>query len=41
MGRHQPPGWGQRRRFVVALLGIAALAFATMALVAFLFPAAD
>lgn len=41
MGRHQPPGWGHQRRFIVALLGIAALAFATMALVAFLFPAAD
>lgn len=38
MGRHQPPGWGHQRRFIVALLGIAVLAFAIMTLVALLFP---
>lgn len=38
MGRHQPPGWGHRRRFVVALLGIALLALAVMTLVALVFP---
>jgi hypothetical protein len=38
MGRHQPPGWGHERRFIVALLGIAVLAFAVLALVALLFP---
>jgi hypothetical protein len=38
MGQHKPPGWGHRRRFLVAFAGILALAFATMALVAFLFP---
>ena len=40
MGRHQSAGWGHRRRFLVALVGIAALAFATMAIVVFLFPEA-
>jgi hypothetical protein len=38
MGRHKPQGWGHRWRFVVAFAGIVALAFATMAIAALLFP---
>ncbi len=38
MGRHQSPGWGHRRRFLVAFVGIVALAFAAMAIVALIFP---
>jgi hypothetical protein len=40
MGRHKPPGWGYQRRFLVAFVGIVALAFATMAVIALLFPPA-
>lgn len=38
MGRHKPPGWGHRGRFLVAFAGILALAFVTMVVVALLFP---
>jgi hypothetical protein len=38
MGRHESPGWGHRRRFLVAVLGIVALGFAAMAVVALIFP---
>jgi hypothetical protein len=37
MGRHEPMGWGHRRRFVIALAGIAALAFAALAIVALIY----
>jgi hypothetical protein len=40
MAKHNPPGWGHRRRFLVALVGIVALAFVTMAVVALIFPEA-
>ena len=42
MGRHQsgwlPPGWGQKHRFVIAVVAVLALAFAALVLVAWLFP---
>lgn len=41
MGRHQPRGWGHRRRFVVAFVGLVAIAFLTMAVVALLYPNAS
>jgi hypothetical protein len=41
MGRHQsgwlPPGWDHRQRFVIAFVGIVALAFAALAVVALIF----
>jgi hypothetical protein len=40
MGRHQsgwlPPGWGHKHRFVIAFVGIVALAFAALAVAALL-----
>lgn len=41
MGRHQsgwlPPGWGHKHRFLIAIAGIVALAFATLAIVALIY----